>query len=49
MRLVLQGVGDRFETFYDRFWAGNESRQTKLVFIGRELDPADLQNAIAGL
>ena len=24
MRLVLQGVGDRFETFYDRFWTDNE-------------------------
>ncbi len=38
MRMVLQGVGDRIEYFYDRPWQLSELRQTKLVFIGRELD-----------
>ncbi len=38
MRLVLQGVGNRFETFYDRLWTENESRQTKLVLIGQNLN-----------
>ena len=38
MRLVLQGVGNRFDTFYDRLWAPEETRQTKLVFIGNELN-----------
>lgn len=38
MRLVLQGVGNRFETFYDRLWAEDESRQTKLVLIGQNLN-----------
>ena len=38
MRMVLQGVGDRIEYFYDRPWQPSELRQTKLVFIGRELD-----------
>ncbi len=38
MRLVLQGVGNRFETFYDRFWQPDEIRQTRLVFIGRNLE-----------
>ena len=37
MRLVLQGVGKRFDTFYDRPWELNEPRQTQLVFIGRQL------------
>ncbi|MDG2991618.1 cobalamin biosynthesis protein CobW [Candidatus Synechococcus calcipolaris G9] len=35
MRLVVQGVGNRFETFYDRPWQPSELRQTRLVFIGR--------------
>jgi cobalamin biosynthesis protein CobW len=37
MRMVLQGVGDRFETFFDRFWKPEEKRVTKLVIIGRNL------------
>ncbi|MEM9542131.1 MAG: cobalamin biosynthesis protein CobW [Cyanobacteria bacterium P01_E01_bin.42] len=39
MRMVLQGVGNRFDSFYDRLWASEEPRQTRLVFIGRQLDP----------
>lgn len=35
MRLVVQGVGNRFDTFYDRPWKPTEFRQTRLVFIGR--------------
>ncbi|MEN9870659.1 MAG: cobalamin synthesis protein cobW [Cyanobacteriota bacterium] len=38
MRLVLQGVGNRFDTFYDRLWIADESRQTKLVLIGHNLN-----------
>ncbi len=38
MRLVLQGVGQRFDTFYDRLWKTDESRQTKLVLIGHDLN-----------
>ncbi len=38
MRLVLQGVGNRFDTFYDRFWHQDEVRQTRLVFIGKNLN-----------
>jgi len=34
MRLVMQGVGDRFDYFFDRPWREGEPRQTKLVFIG---------------
>lgn len=38
MRLVLQGVGNRFDTFYDRLWQPDEIRQTRLVLIGYELN-----------
>lgn len=38
MRLVMQGVGSRFEQFYDRPWQPQEIRETRLVFIGRNLD-----------
>ncbi|WP_008308865.1 cobalamin biosynthesis protein CobW [Leptolyngbya sp. PCC 6406] len=46
MRLVLQGVGPRFDTFYDRPWQSEESRQTRLVFIGHDLAEASLRAAI---
>jgi cobalamin biosynthesis protein CobW len=46
MRLVVQGVGDRFDTFYDRLWQANEPRQTKLVFIGHDLDAAQIEAAV---
>lgn len=42
MRLVIQGVGNRFDYFYDRPWLKTESRQTRLVFIGRNLDKNSL-------
>ncbi len=38
MRLVCQGVGTRFEHFYDRPWGENEKRQTQLVFIGKNIN-----------
>lgn len=48
MRLVLQGVGDRFDYFYDRPWQPDETRQTKLVVIGRSLDPSQLETVVHG-
>lgn len=47
MRLVLQGVGDRFDVFYDRLWKPDEVKQTKLVFIGKALNQETIENAIA--
>jgi cobalamin biosynthesis protein CobW len=44
MRMVLQGVGDRFDHFYDRQWKPTETRQTKLVLIGKNLTPNLLEN-----
>lgn len=46
MRLVLQGVGDRFDTFYDRRWQPDEPRLTKLVFIGRDLQAARIRSVL---
>ncbi|KKD38105.1 MAG: cobalamin biosynthesis protein CobW [Limnoraphis robusta] len=46
MRMVLQGVGNRFDSFYDRLWLSDEPRQTRLVFIGRELNLTQVEQAI---
>ena len=43
MRLVLQGVGNRFDTFYDRSWLRDEPRQTRLVFIGKDIKENTIQ------
>jgi cobalamin biosynthesis protein CobW len=48
MRLVLQGVGDRFDYFYDRPWQPEEPRQTRLVFIGRELEEKSIRESLVG-
>ncbi|PMB44967.1 cobalamin biosynthesis protein CobW [Fischerella thermalis CCMEE 5330] len=42
MRLVMQGVGTRFEQFYDRPWQPDEAKQTQLVFIGRKLNRTEI-------
>ncbi|MFN3678500.1 cobalamin biosynthesis protein CobW [Thermosynechococcus sp.] len=42
MRLVVQGVGQRLDSFYDRLWQAAEPRQTRLVVIGRQLDQQEL-------
>ena len=34
MRLLIQGVGDRFHHYYDRDWTAEEQRRTRLVVIG---------------
>ena len=43
MRLVVQGVGTRFDSYFDRAWRADEARATQLVLIGAELDGAALQ------
>jgi cobalamin biosynthesis protein CobW len=47
MRLVLQGVGDRFDYFYDRPWKPDEMPQTKLVVIGRSLNPEQVKASLS--
>lgn len=46
MRLVMQGVGNRFEQFYDRPWKPDETRQTSLVFIGKDLKSSDIESQL---
>ncbi|MGN6230290.1 MAG: cobalamin biosynthesis protein CobW [Trinickia sp.] len=43
MRLVIQGVGQRFDTYFDRRWRDDEPRTSKFVLIGEDLDVAMLQ------
>ncbi|MEM7378536.1 MAG: cobalamin biosynthesis protein CobW [Pseudomonadota bacterium] len=43
MRLLVQGVGARFDTHYDRRWRDDEARRTRLVCIGFHLDKARLE------
>jgi cobalamin biosynthesis protein CobW len=38
MRLVVQGVGRRFDSYFDRPWEPTEQRTTELVLIGSHLD-----------
>jgi cobalamin biosynthesis protein CobW len=49
MRLVLQAVGQRFDQFFDRPWQPDEPRETRLVFIGRALNAADIESQLAAL
>ncbi len=46
MRLVLQGVGQRFDSFYDRPWRPEEPKQTRLVLIGRNLEQTLIEQEI---
>lgn len=47
-RQVVQGVGDRFQVYFDRDWRPGEHRRSALVVIGRTgLDRAGIAAAIA--
>jgi cobalamin biosynthesis protein CobW len=46
MRLVIQGVGNRFDQYYDRPWQPEEARQTRLVFIGRDLESSKIESQL---
>ena len=46
MRLVVQGVGQRFDSHFDRPWQGGELRATRLVLIGDHLDAGALQGEL---
>ncbi len=43
MRQVIQAVGGRIETYFDRLWKTDEARTTQLVIIGKELDSHAIQ------
>jgi len=47
MRMVVQAVGPRVETYFDRAWGPGEARATRLVAIGeRGLDQAAVTQAL---
>lgn len=46
MRLVVQGVGQRFDSHFDRAWRADEARATRLVFIGDHLERDTLQQEL---
>lgn len=46
MRQVVQAVGARLDSHFDRLWESDEPRQTQLVFIGKGIDEATIHNAI---
>jgi len=49
MRLVVQGVGQRVETYFDRPWRPDEPRAGQLVVIGlKGLDRERISSALAG-
>jgi len=49
MRMIVQGVGDRLQCYYDRAWAPDETRATRLVVIGLAgLDRAAIADAFGG-
>ncbi|CAG4913171.1 cobalamin biosynthesis protein CobW [Paraburkholderia gardini] len=45
MRLVIQGVGRRFDSYFDRRWQADEPRASRFVLIGEDLDRKTLQQA----
>ncbi len=48
MRLLVQGVGARFRSHFDRAWAPGESRRSRLVVIGEKgLDRDAISRALA--
>ncbi|WP_135080817.1 cobalamin biosynthesis protein CobW [Terasakiella sp. SH-1] len=48
MRHVVQGVGPRFQRYFDRPWASEEERSSQLVIIGKHgLDRAAIEKALA--
>ncbi|NJK62705.1 MAG: cobalamin biosynthesis protein CobW [Synechococcaceae cyanobacterium SM2_3_1] len=49
MRMVMQGVGQRFESFYDRRWQPQEQPRTQLILIGEHLDRDQLLNRVSAL
>ncbi|MDE1182534.1 cobalamin biosynthesis protein CobW [Paraburkholderia sp.] len=45
MRLVIQGVGRRFDSYFDRRWQAGEANVSRFVLIGEDLDQHALQQA----
>lgn len=46
MRKVIQGVGKRLNSHFDRLWQSDETPATQLVFIGKNINKEDIRNAL---
>lgn len=46
MRQVLQAVGKRLDSHFDRLWLADEPRLTQLVFIGKGINKEELRTAL---
>ncbi|MBY4676037.1 cobalamin biosynthesis protein CobW [Marinobacterium arenosum] len=46
MRQVVQAVGERLDSYFDRLWQADEPRQTKVVLIGQQLDAEALRRRL---
>jgi cobalamin biosynthesis protein CobW len=46
MRQVVQAVGQRLESHFDRLWTADEARRTSLVMIGKHLHADELTSAL---
>lgn len=46
MRQIIQGVGTRLDSHFDRLWGADESRLTQMVFIGKNISQTLLQEAL---
>jgi len=42
MRQVVQGVGQRFDQYFDRLWQADEERCSRIVLIGKDLNQTTL-------
>ncbi|GAA3919166.1 cobalamin biosynthesis protein CobW [Litoribacillus peritrichatus] len=42
MRQVIQGVGQRIDSYFDRLWQADETRSSGIVLIGKDLNEANL-------
>ncbi|MHC1479107.1 cobalamin biosynthesis protein CobW [Frateuria aurantia] len=49
MRLVIQGVGTRFDSYFDRRWEPAETPASRFVLIGQDLQVDALQAELDGL
>lgn len=47
-RAVFHGVNNRFTVFWDRLWEKEETRGSRVVFIGKNLDRPSIENGLAG-
>lgn len=46
-RAIFHGVNNRFTIFWDRLWEKSETRQSQLVFIGKELDKSAIEKSLS--